>query len=233
MRELVVFREQMFQHLQHEWNDVLTRAASIWSPRHRNNYNSNNNISNIDKMKYSIDVDKTKQSNKSITNEKSALIIDEELLTQLWIPGKIIHIYMNRGQWRASEVSRNFPDLRTILMQGNIFDDHRSEKIFESLLEVRSVRKCSKSVPIWIPYNAFNTTNGEGIQCSCCHNDFSWYSTFSGQAQEFRDKYNCRYCGHLVCGPCSTQRRAIPQLGFIFPKRICDQCVYKGDFAIV
>ncbi|KAJ1412178.1 hypothetical protein B484DRAFT_297678, partial [Ochromonadaceae sp. CCMP2298] len=69
----------------------------------------------------------------------------------------------------------------------------------------------------WAPFDASEV-------CACCHNNFSWHSTFSGQAQEFRDKYNCRNCGQLVCGPCSAQRRAIPRLGLIFPKRICDQC---------
>jgi hypothetical protein len=35
MRELMVFREQMFQHLQQEWVDVLRRAAGLWTPRWR------------------------------------------------------------------------------------------------------------------------------------------------------------------------------------------------------
>ena len=35
MRELMVFREQMFQHLHQEWVDVLRRASGLWTPRWR------------------------------------------------------------------------------------------------------------------------------------------------------------------------------------------------------
>ena len=152
------------------------------------------------------------------------VVVEEEELAQLWLPGRVLHIYIHNGQCMAAEVSRNFPDLRTIVLQGNIFEDHRSEKILNALLEVRATRQAPRAAPAWQSYH-------DSDACYCCNSNFTWNSTFTGQAQEFRDKYNCRYCGHLVCDPCSTQRRAMPQLGHMFPKRICDKCLYKGDFA--
>ena len=224
-----MFREEMFQHLQQEWMDILTRASSLWSPRLRNGA-AGGSGSSLNKLDSSAHYMSSKSSGAS-SIDKATVIVEEEALTQLWIPGRIIHIYRHRGQYYASEVSRDFPELRTIAMQGNIFDDHRSEKIFNALLEVRAVRRASRAVPAWVPFNACDPISGEGLRCSCCSSDFSWHSTFTGQAQDFRDKFNCRYCGRLVCGPCSSHSRAMPQYGFVFPKRICDQCLYKGDYA--
>ena len=93
-----------------------------------------------------------------------------------------------------------------------------------ALLEVRAVKKANHDPPYWQPFNSSST-------CACCKNRFTWHSTFRGEAQEYRERYNCRHCGALVCGPCSTQKRAIPKFGLIFPKRICDKCVLKGDYA--
>lgn len=223
----------MFQHLQQEWLDILTRASSVWSPRVRNIAGSTG-ISTTSSSSSSLSkLDMSSKSSGTSSIDKATVIVEEEALTQLWIPGRIVHIYRHRGRYCASEVSRDFSELRTIAMQGNIFDDHRSEKIFNALLEVRAVRRASRAAPVWVPFNACDPVSGEGLRCSCCRNDFSWHSTFTGQAQDFRDKFNCRYCGRLVCGPCSSQSRAMPQYGFVFPMRICDHCLYKGDFANV
>uniref|UniRef100_A0A7S3H6I2 sn-1-specific diacylglycerol lipase n=2 Tax=Spumella elongata TaxID=89044 RepID=A0A7S3H6I2_9STRA len=283
MRELMVFREQMFQHLHQEWVDVLRRASGLWTPRWRLALtaapNSNNSKSgsaagavqaterlmaqarnaelpraeaqaigsahtiSVEAAASNVPTATLKNSATSAAGatgcdnaanhankteplkaEGVAVMVDEEHLAQLWLPGRILHIYIHHGQCQAAEVSRNFPDLRTIILQGNIFEDHRSERILNALLEVRAVRQAPRAAPAWQSYHDSET-------CACCHNNFTWNSTFTGQAQEFRDKYNCRNCGRLVCDPCSTQRRAIPQLGHMFPKRICDQCLYKGDFA--
>lgn len=269
MRELMVFREQMFQHLHQEWVDVLRRASGLWTPRWRLALTAapSSNAKSVQATErlmaqarnaelpraaaqavgtaHAVSVEAAaasvsttavpsssaggvaENSNKTDTPKAEAaevMMVDEERLAQLWLPGRILHIYIHHGQCQAAEVSRNFPDLRTIVLQGNIFEDHRSERILNALLEVRAVRQAPRAAPAWQSYHDSET-------CACCHNNFTWNSTFTGQAQEFRDKYNCRYCGRLVCDPCSTQRRAIPQLGHMFPKRICDQCLYKGDFA--
>ncbi len=286
MRELMIFREQMFQHLQQEWVDVLRRASGLWTPRWRlvttaplstaaNIKATERLLSNarnaelseplraagaqkqvapgltpaqkvIDERTAHIpswddepasssagsgsaDINSTTGATKSKADSKVeavAVMVEEEQLAQLWLPGRVMHIYIHNGQCFAAEVSRNFPELRTIVLQGNIFEDHRSERILNALLEVRAVRQAPRTAPAWQSYHDSDT-------CACCRSNFTWNSTFTGQAQEFRDKYNCRYCGHLVCDPCSSQKRAMPQLGHMFPKRICDQCLYKGDFASI
>ena len=35
MRELLVFRQQVFRHLRQDWSDVISRAKDLWSPRNR------------------------------------------------------------------------------------------------------------------------------------------------------------------------------------------------------
>jgi hypothetical protein len=35
MRELLVFREQVFRHLRQDWTDVILRARDLWSPKTR------------------------------------------------------------------------------------------------------------------------------------------------------------------------------------------------------
>ena len=291
MRELMVFREQMFQHLQAEWVDVLKRAAGLWTPRWRltggtgsgtgtqstaqafatarnsgtlpmpgtpqqaapvrirpaelvevtvaslaaasSSSRSSNSSSEEHTTTTAAGPESTNHtaythppatSTSPTATDATPVMVDEEELTQLWLPGRVIHIYINNGQCFASEVSRTFPDLRVIALQGNIFEDHRSENIQNALLEVRSVRTAPYKAPTWQSYHASE-------ECTCCHSNFTWNSTFTGQAQEYRDKYNCRVCGYLVCDSCSTQRRAVPKYGHIIPKRICDKCLYKGDFA--
>ena len=59
---------------------------------------------------------------------------------------------------------------------------------------------------------------------SCCASRFTWASTSDSEAQEARDKHNCRSCGTLVCDPCSTQRIPIPPIGVTVPVRVCDRC---------
>ena len=110
---------------------------------------------------------------------------------------------------------------------------------FVRMLQVRAVRASDRShtgsrgaldpeggtstspgPPAWTPYD------GSAL-CACCRFPFTWHSTFKGEAQEYRERYNCRHCGGLICGPCSTKRRAIPRLGLMQPSRVCDKCFYK------
>jgi hypothetical protein len=243
----------MFQHLQQEWVDVLRRAAGLWTPRWRQvtavvpspaaaRMSPSIPVAKAELVEVTIDpsggVAVAQQSGEipahaapaqgggGGASESASVMVEEEQLAQLWLPGRVMHIYICNGQCFASEVSRNFPDLRVIALQGNIFEDHSSERTLNALLEVRAVRQTPRAAPEWQSYDASDA-------CACCHNSFTWNSTFTGQAQEFRDKYNCRSCGHLVCDACSSQRRAIPRFGHIIPKRICDQCVLNGDFASI
>ena len=225
MKELIVFREQVFRHLEQDWSDVIARASSLWTPRWRDH--NNNPSTDIKTSDESISMfEKTSQKDVNCESPDSSLVlVDEDEIKDLWIPGKIIHIYSNRGQYKAVEVPRDFDTLRKIEVQGNIFSDHDGKNIFNALLEVRAVRNAVGHPPEW---QLFSIT-----ACQCCHNSFTWHSTFRGDANEYRERYNCRNCGSLVCGPCSSQKRAIPRLGLIFPVRICVKCFYKGEFADV
>jgi FYVE zinc finger len=59
---------------------------------------------------------------------------------------------------------------------------------------------------------------------SCCASRFTWASTSNSEAQEARDKHNCRSCGGLVCHPCSKKRLPIPSIGLTVAVRVCDRC---------
>lgn len=58
----------------------------------------------------------------------------------------------------------------------------------------------------------------------CCASRFTWASTSDSEAQEARDKHNCRSCGGLVCDPCAKHRLPIPSIGITVPVRVCDRC---------
>jgi len=64
---------------------------------------------------------------------------------------------------------------------------------------------------------------------SCCASRFTWASTSDNEAQEARDKHNCRSCGSLVCEPCSGNRIPIPSIGLITAARVCDRCYNDID----
>jgi hypothetical protein len=162
-------------------------------------------------------------------------------LWPLWLPGRVLHLYSYRGVYVAAEVPAAFPTLRRIEVQGHIFANHRSADTFDALLEVRAVRaaaaiaaatgradveakRAGSHLPVWTSYRATDV-------CECCRAQFTWHSTFKGEAQEYRERYNCRQCGGLVCEPCSAQRRAIPRIGLLSPQRVCDRCFHKGDYA--
>ena len=224
MKELIVFREQVFRHLEQDWSDVIARASALWTPRWREHRNISNATKTTDDILSTTMHQNNSQKNAESESPDSSLVfVDEDEVKDLWLPGKIIHIYSHRGQYKAAEVPREFDTLRKIEVQGNIFKDHDGKNIFNALLEVRAVRKSIGNPPEWQLFLI--------KACQCCHNSFTWHSTFQGDAQEYRERYNCRNCGNLVCGPYSILKRAIPRLGLIFPVRICDTCFYKGEFA--
>lgn len=68
---------------------------------------------------------------------------------------------------------------------------------------------------------------------SCCASRFTWASTSDNEAQEARDKHNCRSCGSLVCEPCSSNRAPILSLGLNVAVRICDRCYNDIDGLLV
>jgi hypothetical protein len=208
---------------------VAPISTNVIKNSNSNSNNKNDNDNSSPNNKNSIindhDIPNSPDSVDSKSSDDSSLVIvEDDEVPELWLPGRIFHIYSHRGQYKISQVSRAFPSLRQIQVQGNIFNDHLGKSIFDALLEVRSCRQATSSPPTWMPYDAVTT-------CQCCDSSFTWHSTFQGKAQEYREKYNCHHCGQLVCGPCSENRKCIPKFGLLDPIRICDKCFYRGDYA--
>jgi FYVE zinc finger len=305
MRELLVFRQQVFRHLRQDWTDVIARARDLWSPKSRTRESYTGFESQValgasgdSSFGTGTGSGSTSTGCKSMgapspfssppvasDGDDVPVVVEDqdrgEWIPSLWLPGRVLHLYSHAGRYKAVKVSRALPTLRKIEIQGNIFTDHASETIFDALLEVcclshslsaglaqlpfplihlpnsfnfflslllhlqvRAVRssdlclsnsggdnesdraECaqghshSHGPPTWTPYDA-------SALCACCQCPFTWHSTFQGEAQEYRERYNCRHCGGLVCGPCSLKRRAIPRLGLIQPSRVCDKCFHK------
>ena len=151
-----------------------------------------------------------------------AVVLAETPLPRLYIPGRVAHIYSHRGCYRAVFVPRSFRELRRITMAGNMLSDHTCKAYYEALLEVRTVRRAMEDPPQWTAFDEDDT-------CSCCASKFTWASTSDSEAQEARDKHNCRSCGTLVCDPCSSNRIPLPTLGLTNPVRVCDRCYHDID----
>ena len=164
----------------------------------------------------------TVQSNESPEDSSPSanpIFLEETPLPRMFIPGKIVHIYTHRGAYKATQVPKAFRELRRISLAGNMLNDHMSKNYYEALLECKSVRHARKSLPEWTGFS-------EAMTCSCCASKFTWASTSDSEAQEARDRHNCRACGSLVCAPCSTQRIAVPDIGINVPSRVCDRCYH-------
>ncbi|CAB9523288.1 Sn1-specific diacylglycerol lipase [Seminavis robusta] len=146
-----------------------------------------------------------------------AVVLDEIPLPRMFVPGKIVHIYSHRGTYKAAYVPKAFRELRRLSLAGNMLSDHTTTDYYESLLEVRSVRNAVELPPKWTAFD-------EDVTCSCCASRFTWASTSDSEAQEARDKHNCRSCGTLVCNPCSSKKMPLPSIGVTVPVRVCDRC---------
>ena len=146
-----------------------------------------------------------------------AVMLEETPLPRMFIPGKIVHIYTHRGVYKATQVPRKFRELRHISLAGNMLSDHLARDYYLALLEVKSVRRAKAPLPEWTGF-------GEESTCACCASRFTWASTSDTEAQEARDKHNCRMCGGLVCDPCSQNRLPLPELGISVSSRVCDRC---------
>lgn len=150
-------------------------------------------------------------------NDPAAVVVDEAALPRMFVPGKVVHLYSHRGIYKAAYVPRTFRELRRISLAGNMLSDHTTKSYYEGLLEVQTARVATEAPPRWTAFDEDDT-------CCCCANRFTWASTSSSEAQEARDKHNCRSCGGLVCNPCSKNRVPIPSIGLTVPVRTCDKC---------
>jgi len=146
---------------------------------------------------------------------------DVDKLPELFIPGSIVHIYSWRGVYEAALVPRDCPTLSDIAVSANMIRDHKIQSYFDAINEVLEVRKAPEQPPPWQPFHDTDS-------CSCCQAKFTWHVTSSSEAQQYREKHNCRNCGLLVCDPCSQQRKPLPRLGLLEPSRICDRCHFHA-----
>lgn len=128
---------------------------------------------------------KSTDSDQDSDDGPGAVVLEEIPLPRMFVPGKIVHIYSHRGIFKAAYVPRAFRDLRRISLAGNMLSDHTTEGYYEALLEVRSVRNAEELPPKWTAFDEDDT-------CSCCASRFTWASTSDSEAQEARDKHNCR-----------------------------------------
>ena len=241
MKDVLFFQAEVFKYLEQDWKDAIERAAAIWAPRTRDadqiqtRLCQNQDMDQLQETKSSIALDKEGghvveeggEDDIGEDNVSQYLLVLEEEVIPLWCPGKLVHMYARNGVYEAAFIPRTFPSLRRIIVQGNIFRDHSGQSIFEALQEIRAARNSSCSPPPWTPYN---DPQSQGV-CKCCQSRFTWHSTFRGEAQEYKERYNCRSCGGLVCGPCSSNRHPVLRLGLITPSRICDTCFYNGVYS--
>jgi len=228
LRSLIASRSIVNSYLEQDWKDVVRRVTGWWTPRYRKipqlSAAGCKPPAPLDPLGTRFTTAAAKEEGEE-EGEEEFVLVEADVLLDLWLPGRVMHIYTHYGQCRASIVSRSYPPLRSIQVQTTMFEDHRSRSIFDALLEARAVRRSKENAPRWA---GFSTSD----ECSCCANTFTWHSTFNSQAQGFRDRHNCRQCGQLCCGPCSEKRRSLPRIGILFPVRICDSCYYKGDYAL-
>lgn len=150
-------------------------------------------------------------------NSPGAVVLEESPLPRMFIPGQIIHIYSHRGVYKCAYVPRTFRELRRISLAGNCLTNHTTKAYYEGLLEVQTARAAPEGPPRWTAFDEDDT-------CSCCASRFTWASTSNSEAQEARDKHNCRSCGGLVCDPCAKHRVPVPSIGVTVPVRVCDRC---------
>lgn len=65
----------------------------------------------------------------------------------------------------------------------------------------------------------------ESDTCQRCNRPFFWNLRAMYELQTIGSRqHHCRNCGKAICGDCSLRESTIPQLGFEYPVRVCDDC---------
>ncbi|GLD96399.1 hypothetical protein PINS_up005082 [Pythium insidiosum] len=139
---------------------------------------------------------------------------------ELYIPGRVTHLYFHKGIYEAVHVDRKCEALARIPVFQNMLSDHLGRNYLNALRVVRDARRAAPTLPEWVPF-------GTKTRCMCCDSPFTWNSTSSSEAQQNRDQHNCRKCGWLVCDGCSEKWKSIPEFGINYPVRVCDRCTYE------
>jgi len=135
----------------------------------------------------------------------------------LFVPGEIIHIYADRGCYKAAKVPRSFPALARVELQHTMIKDHLQDQMYAAIQGLKVARDAQEEPPPWQCYS-------DAACCACCESDFNWNSTLESEAQQMRDRYNCRACGKVVCDQCSQHKQRMPRVGIHEAVRVCDRC---------
>lgn len=158
--------------------------------------------------------------------EEEAKVISELEITlvedpkELYIPGKVTHLFFYKGIYEAVHVDRKCEELSHIPVLQNMLSDHLGRNYLNALRIVRDARRAKPALPEWVPFST-------KTRCMCCDSPFTWNSTSDSEAQQNRDQHNCRRCGGLVCEGCSEKWKSIPEFGINVPVRVCDRCYYE------
>ncbi|KAF4040737.1 FYVE zinc finger domain-containing protein [Phytophthora infestans] len=163
--------------------------------------------------------DKARQEEKKVAAELVTTLVDDP--KELYIPGKVTHIFFYKGIYEAVHVDRKCEELSHIPVQQNMLSDHLGCNYLSALRIVRDARRAKPALPEWVPFST-------KTRCMCCDSPFTWNSTSSSEAQQNRDQHNCRRCGALVCEGCSQKFKSIPEFGINVPVRVCDRCYYEA-----
>lgn len=139
---------------------------------------------------------------------------------ELFIPGRVTHVYFYRGVYEAVHVDRTCASLSHVPVFQNMLSDHLGRNYLSALRIVRDSRRMAPTLPDWVPFST-------KTRCMCCDSPFTWNSTSSSEAQQKYDQHNCRKCGWLVCGGCSEKWKSIPEFGINVAVRVCDRCFYE------
>lgn len=200
--------------------DVKAAEAHVsgWTLTRSNLIDQLDNVDNTSEDKAMAPSEIAKADEKVVLEELVVNLIEDP--KELFIPGKVTHIFYNKGIYEAVYVDRTCEALAHIPVQQNMLSDHLGRNYLSALRIVRDVRRMKPTLPEWVPF-------GTKARCMCCDSPFTWNSTSSSEAQQNRDQHNCRRCGWLVCEGCSEKLKSIPEFGINVPVRVCDRCYYE------
>lgn len=103
------------------------------------------------------DLDKGGTHTNDFDLSRGAVVLDETPLPQMYLPGRVLHVYAHRGVFKAAYVPRDFPEIRRISLAANMLSDHKSKAYYEALLELKSVRRASEAPPRWTAFDEDDT----------------------------------------------------------------------------
>lgn len=128
----------------------------------------------------------------------------QEAEVRTWADGKRIEYREVSACWASEKVQQLFYDIAEQGLKKMLGSSS------SSLSSAASTAAQATSLPEWVP-------DSSGNSCTSCGADFH----FSLR------RHHCRRCGFIFCGPCSSQKVALPSFGLgPKPVRVCDQCYH-------